>query len=212
MSSCDSNWDVDLICKYFKDSTGKVVQQGSWYKQMDPGGTLDDRKFVFDLLKQPTHSNPSLSVRGQSMIPWNQLNDGIVKAFNTHLACGSVVKITFSKYMGWKGEPRSRSLKHPKWDGISWIKKSLTAGVPVRAFLKTKHHYVGIVGFSERTFRVPSLKLLVMDPWPGGAETGATTLKYAGHDTLFLGEAFVYGDLIFYDSHKVTAVEGFHPF
>ena len=216
MSACDANWDVDLICKYFKESSDKVGKTGSWYNHMDPGGALNDRKHVFDLLlNHRSDTNPSGDPElGQSMIPWNQLNTGIVKAFKTHLACGSVVKLTFSKYMGWniKAEPPSRRLDHPRWDGIKWLKASLTAGKPVRVYLKSKNHYVGFVGFSERFVRIPPLKFLVLDPWPGGAETGGATIKYAGKDTKFLGEAWADGNSIVYDSHQITAVQGFHPF
>lgn len=213
MSTCDANWDVDLICQHLKQSSAKVGSTGQWYKLMDPGGTLDDRSYVFDMLtNDPAHTDPNDV--SQSMIPWNQLNKGIVKVFKSEYACGSVVKLAFTKYMGWKGEPRRRSMKHPRWDGLKWIKNSLAAGIPVRAYLQTRHHYVGIVGYSERLVMKTPLRFLIMDPWPGGADTGSTKFKYAGKDTMFLGEASVEDGKIVYDAtkHEVTAVEGFHPF
>src|SRR5215203_93348 len=97
MSTCDANWDVDLICQHLKQSSAKIGPTGQWYKLMDPGGTLDDRSYVFDMLtNDPAHTDPNDV--SQSMIPWNQLNAGIVKVFKSEYACGSVVKLAFTKY------------------------------------------------------------------------------------------------------------------
>lgn len=216
MSVCDASWDADLICKYFKDSSDKGKKTGGWYRFMDPNGTLDDRAHVFNmLLNEPDHTNPP-DVE-QSMIPWNQLNAGMVKAFNSRFACGSVVKVAFTKYMGWSGKPIPvRKWNTRGWDGIAWLKKSLTAGYPARAYLQTRHHYVGIVGYRVRGLAMFSSvnEFLIMDPWPGGADTGSTTIKYAGKDTAFLGIAIERNGKIFYDAneHEVTSVESFYPF
>ena len=216
MSTCDASWDADLICKYLKDSRDKGKKTGGWYRFMDPNGTLDDRAHVFDmLLNDPANTNPSDV--GQSMIPWNQLNDGMVKAFNSRLACGSVVKITFTKYMGWSGKPiPNRKWNTRGWDGISWLKKSLAAGYPARAYLQTRHHYVGIVGYRVRGVAMFSSvnEFLIMDPWPGGADSGQNTIKYAGKETAFLGVAVERNGKIYYDKndHEVTSVESFYPF
>jgi hypothetical protein len=62
---------------------------------MDPAGSLDDRKHVYDLLvTESAHTNPSGAQLPTSMIPWNQLNGDIINTFNTQLACGSMVKLT----------------------------------------------------------------------------------------------------------------------
>ena len=114
--SRDGSWDVDLIWKYFHETPGPASGAATWYQFMDPDGDLNDRKKVYAMLvSEHTHTNPDTSNLRQSKIPWNQRNAGIMKAFRTkmklseaksELACGSVVKLTFMKYMGWGGTLR----------------------------------------------------------------------------------------------------------
>lgn len=214
MATRDGTWEVDLIWKYFQETGAAGSPTDDWYKKMDPAGSLDDRKHVYDLLvTEPAHTNPSGAELPTSMIPWNQLNDGIIKTFHTRLACGSVVKITFRKYMGWgRGHLPLRSVSQRGWHAVDWLVKSLKAGMPARAHLKAKNHYVGIVGFR----RIPAAgvlhEFLVIDPWAGGARTGATTILYAGGTTAFLGVARQAGSKIMYDGYEVTSLEGHHPF
>ena len=93
MATRDGTWEVDLIWKYFQETGAAGSPTDDWYKKMDPAGSLDDRKHVYDLLvNEPAHTNPSGADFSTSMIPWNQLNDGIIKTFNTRLACGSVAE------------------------------------------------------------------------------------------------------------------------
>jgi hypothetical protein len=174
------------------------------------------------LLNDAGQTNPADNdKRAESMIPWNQNNDGIVKSFKSNLACGSVVKIAFIKYMGWPGfvkgkqhEPPRRSMAHKNWNGLKYIIKSLDAGKPVRVFLKAKNHHVGIVGYRPLPMAVADTQyeFLVMDPWAGGARTGTETIKYAGKDTKFLGIGKQDGNKIVYDGYDVTDVDGWHPF
>jgi hypothetical protein len=222
MSSCDSTWEVDLICEYLHNTSDPGRSTGQWFKEMDPAGTLNDRKHVYDMLTgDPSHSNPGVGNLRTSMIPWNQRNAGIIKAFKTELACGSVVKLTFRKYMGWGGsEPPRRSVGHRKWNAVLWIVNSLRAGRPVRAYLRKKDHYVGIVGFKGASVHreapqgdaYKNYEFLIIDPWAGGAATGATTITYSGAMTKFLGIARQVGWKIMYDGYEITDVEGYHPF
>src|SRR6185369_12181754 len=94
------------------------------------------------------------------------------------------------KYMGWSaGEPKSRTLDYKGWNGVLWIVKSLRAGQAVRCYLRSKDHYVGIVGCRGKKMHpeaddsdaAKTWEFLVMDPWAGGATTGSTTIQYAGN-------------------------------
>jgi len=214
MAPRDGTWEVDLIWKYFEDTGTAVSSTESWYKKMDPAGSLDDRKHVYKLLlDEPAHTNPSGADLPTSMIPWNQQNDGIIKTFDTNLACGSLVKLTFRKYMGWgRGEPLQRSVSQRGWDAVAWLIKSLKANMPVRAHLMAKNHYVGIVGFRRLQAAGVLHEFLVIDPWAGGAKTGSTTISYAGSTTAFLGIARQAGTKIMYDGYEITALEGYYPF
>ena len=97
--------------------------------------------------------------------------------------------------------------------------KSLRAGQPVRCYLRAKNHYVGIVGCRGKKVRPDALdsdaykdwEFLVVDPWAGGASTGATTILYAGTQTKFLGIATQVGSKIVYDSIEIFSVEGPFP-
>lgn len=206
----DTSWTTDLIWHYLHETTSAAPPVGGWYKQMDPQNTLSDRHHVYEMLVDSLeHSDPlAHEIRG-SMIPWNQRNAGMMAAFKTELACGSVVKIAFMRYMDWGGsETPSRDVNSKKFDAADWIVKSLYANRPVRAYLKKKNHYVGIVGHRGTA---GSIELLIMDPWPGGASTGATQLDYGGGKTKFLGVATQNGKFFDYDGVQITAVNGPHP-
>lgn len=222
MATRDGTWEVDLIWKYFQETSTFGSPTEDWYKKMDSAGSLDNRKHVYDLLvSDPAHTNPSVAQLPTSMIPWNQLNAGIVEVFHSEYACGSVVKLAFRKYMGWgRGEPPQRSVGHRGWHAVSWLVKSLKAGMPARVYLKQKDHYVGLVGFRGKSVHreappgdaYKQYEFLCIDPWPGGAATGATTILYAGAHTKFLGVARQVGTKIMYDGFEITALEGYHPF
>jgi len=225
MARPDNDWDVDLIKKYLLNTSGPGIKTGEWYKHMDPNGKLNNRHYVYDMLTGKTstsNTSPNGSNIGVSMIPWNQRNEGILKAFRgiTRLPCGSMVKLTFAKYMGWPfpKEPSNRSTSFPKWNAILWIVKSLRAGKPVRAKIHALHHYVGIVGFRDSIkFALPrpdetaTFDFLCIDPWAGGARTGSVTIKYA-KETAFLGIAHQVGTRLKYDGAWITEVGGFFPF
>ena len=228
MARPDNDWDVDLIEKYLLNTTGPGIKTGEWYKFMDPPGKLNDRRYVHDLLtgkkiSAPTVSDtcPDISKRDASMIPWNQNNKGILRAFGKmNLPCGSMVKLTFCKYMGWMypKEPNNRGTSHPGWNAVLWIVKSLKAGKPVRAKIEALHHYVGIVGFRDcLSFSLPrsdesaTFEFLCIDPWAGGARTGEVKIKYA-KDTKFLGIARQIGTQLKYDGAWITEVGGFFAF
>jgi len=212
MAHRDGSWEVDLVWQYLHETATPGRPTDGWYKKMDPAGLLDDRRHVYDMLVgDPSHTNPSVDQLRASMVPWNQRNAGIIKAFKSELACGSVVKLTFRKYMGWGGaEPPQRSVSYRGWNGVNWIVKSLRAGKPVRAYLKKKNHYVGIVGFRSGAFM--RYEFLCIDPWAGGAATGTTTIVYAGATTKFLGIARHDGTKLMYDGYEITDVEGYYPF
>jgi len=221
MPGRDPNWEVDLIWKYLGDTSTPGRKTGDWFSFMDPGGTLDDRKAVYDkLTSSAADTDPDMTQLRSAMIPWNQRHDGIIKAFKSELACGSVVKLSFMKYMGWSaGEPKSRALDYKGWNGVLWIVKSLRAGQAVRCYLRSKDHYVGIVGCRGKKMHpeaddsdaAKTWEFLVMDPWAGGATTGSTTIQYAGVQTKFLGVAAQIGKKIVYDSIEVYSVEGPFP-
>ncbi|MEP6850059.1 MAG: hypothetical protein ABI999_14465 [Acidobacteriota bacterium] len=221
MSSRDASWEVDLIWKYLSETSTPGVKTGDWFSSMDPGGTLNDRHTVYDMLtSSAADTNPDMTQLRAAMIPWNQRHAGIIKAFKSELACGSVVKLSFMKYMGWgSGEQKSRSLDFKGWNGVLWVVKSLRAGQPVRCYLKAKNHYVGIVGCRGKKMHpdaddsdaAKEWEFLVMDPWAGGASTGSTTISYAGIQTKFLGIAKQVGLKIVYDSIDIYSVEGPFP-
>lgn len=224
MARPDDDWDVDLIEKYLVSTSGPAIKTGEWYKFMDPTGKLNDRRYVYDMLTGKSSTSdtcPTLSNRDASMIPWNQNNKGILKAFGKRkLPCGSMVKLAFCKYMGWRypTEPTNRSTSFPKWNAILWIVKSLRAGKPVRAKIDALHHYVGIVGFRDYLkFAIPradetaTFEFLCIDPWAGGARTGEVKIKYA-KETKFLGIAHQIGTNLKYDGAWITEVGGFFAF
>lgn len=215
----DANWPIDLVWKYLHEASEPGARTGSWFKKMDPGGLLNDRHGVYEMLvDQPAHTNPSTEEEvAKSMIPWNQNNKGLLEAFDNKWACGSVVKLSFLKYMGWGNKDyKSKEVGSKGFDAAQWIAEGLWKGMAVRAHLGRKHHYVGIVGYRTTSYSNAKKRFeyefLVMDPWAGGAATGGNTIVYAGATTAFLGIMKEAGDQLPYDTFEATAVAGPHPF
>jgi hypothetical protein len=226
MENSDGSWDVDLVRKYLFQTSSPGVKTGEWFKYMDPKGTLDNRKYVYEMLVGKTPESdtnpPDQEALRKSMIPWNQQHDGMIKAFGNNKACGSVVKLTFQKYMGWPAgtnNPRTRSIPYGSWNPVLWTVKSIRSGQPVRASLRSMHHYIGIVGFqgisvkpgAPKTDENTIFKFLCIEPWAGGARTGKVTINYA-KPTAFLGIAHQVGTKIVYDGAHITEVAGYFPF
>jgi hypothetical protein len=209
----DPYWHLDLIWKHLHEDATKS-KSIHWYQHMDPKGMLDDRHSVYEMLvEQPDHSAPSTNeIREQSMMPWNQLHPGMKTAFKTKYACGSVVKITFQKYMGWGGaDPVERDVGKKGFDAVEFIVRNLINGRPVRARTadtRYGHHFVGIVG--ARTLehlpakRRNKFEFLYIDPWAGNG----TPIKYAGATTSFLGIIHEEGDKLKYGLYDVNTVGG----
>jgi hypothetical protein len=210
----DSAWDIDLIWEFLHETATSGKKVGSWYNVMDPKSELNDRHEVYKFIvgdATSKFSGSSVSIESD-MTPWNQKNKGIVKVFNTDRACGSVVKISFIKYMNWPaGEPPRQAVKSfSRTTATTWIERSLSAKQPIRAQIPLAHHYVGIVGFKKQA---PGKgKLLIIDPWYGGYATGGNVTKYGGGESPFLGIGTADGNDIIYDGQPVTSLEGYHPF
>ncbi|MEA2564674.1 MAG: hypothetical protein QOH06_6178 [Acidobacteriota bacterium] len=226
MSTCDGRWEVDLLCQYLHETRTPGLRTGDWYDKMDPKGTLNDRQIIYDALAgrglYGKHTNPQSKAEvAESMIPWNQQNTAIREAFNFKQCCGSVVKLTFRKYMGWgSGEPPYKREVSPKWNAANWIVRSLRAGKPVRAHVKGRDHFVGIVGFRgwsvplevSRTGTSQRYEFLCIDPWAGGPETATHEFDYAGGKTCFLWTVHQEGTKLKYDHYEIDEVEGTFPF
>ncbi|MGL4550196.1 MAG: hypothetical protein ACRC33_03325 [Gemmataceae bacterium] len=212
----DGTWTVDLIWKYLHEVSKPGRRAGSWFDKMDPGGVLNDRHRVYEMLvDEPHHTNPQPDEVARSMIPWNQNNKELFEAFGKKWACGSVVKLSFLKYMnGGAGDQPAKGVDSKGFDAAAWVTQSLDKGRPVRAHLGEKHHYVGIVGYRAAAVATPTSRFeyLVMEPWAGGAATGGATIKYAGASTKFLGVMKEQAGRLEYDGYKVTSVSGPHPF
>lgn len=217
----DPNWTVDLIWKYLHDTKSPGKKTGDWYSLMDPSDQLADRHKVYEMLVgDPAASNPHDGAElEKSMIPWNQQNKNFKKKFSKK-PCGSLVKLTFWKYMGWGPEdPPSKNVRAKGFKPFQWIENSLRAGKPIRAHLPQAGHYVGIVGFRVRPGCTPTTstcgpyyEFLILDPWAGGPANGRNTLRYGGGETAFLGVARQRGNKIVYDGSEIAAVEGTHPY
>jgi hypothetical protein len=236
----DPNWSIDLIWKYFHEDATKA-KQVSHYKFMDPKGDLDDRHNVYRTLVDDAAKTDSnwRSVRGDkysfndTMIPWNQNHPGMVKKFGGHLACGSVTKITFMKYMGWgENYPVQTSLNSRNVDAVvALIVRNLLNGKPVLAKVASDTygwHFVGIVGCRPQAFASlagsidSELKLaarrksaqqwdfLYLDPWAGSVD-GNNSITYAGATTRFLGIITQQGAKLKYGKHDVNSAGGHVP-
>lgn len=215
----DSVWETDLIWHYFHNVTTSAPPRGSWYKQMDPLGELSSRHRVYELLvDEDKHTSPgSADDVGKSKIPWNQNNADFLKTVGGKYYCGSLIKIVFTRYMGWSGgEPTPRSVKKNGFDAAQWTIGKLKKKIPVRAGLGG-HHYVGIVGHRCRVVPPPrhaaapstcsvDTEFLCLEPWAFGVDA-TDSITYAGRSTGFLGVIHQSGKTWKYGKLLVTTVE-----
>jgi hypothetical protein len=214
----DTTWHTDLLWHYFHEDKSTATKWAHWYRDMDPLGELKNRHRVYEILvDEPAQTNPNANTVGASKIPWNQNNTGFLKTVGGGLWCGSLVKIVFTRYMGWNGvEPKSESIKRRGFNAALFTINNLRRKVPVRANLGG-HHYVGIVG--HRCIRRPlppkefgpeacseDNEFLCIDPWAGGIQ-GTQTIIYAGTETAFLGVIVQTGSTWKYTSELIVAVE-----
>jgi hypothetical protein len=195
----DSSWETDLIWDYFHAMSTKADPRGEWYKNMDPLGQLSTRHFIYELLvDQADHTNPPTAAEvDKSLIPWNQNNADFLRTVHGQLWCGSIVKLVFTRYMGWTGvEPKYYPVTKKGFDAARWTIEKLRKKIPVRASLGG-HHYVGIVGHRCVPQSLPAgvagpaacshdNDFLCLEPWAGGIEATAS-ITYAGSTTSFLG-------------------------
>ncbi|NJM52262.1 MAG: hypothetical protein HC846_02020 [Blastocatellia bacterium] len=186
---------------------------------MDPFGHLTSRHRVYELLvDESNHTAPgSNAIRGQSLIPWNQNNDGFLKTVGGKLWCGSLVKIVLVRYMGWNGaEPKGHPVKNNNgFDAANWTIGKLRQRIPVRAWVGG-HHYVGIVG--HRCVPDPPLptgiqgpvncsnEFLCIEPWAFGVNA-IDSITYAGATTGFLGIIKQSGTTWSYNGETISSVE-----
>lgn len=195
----DPSWDTDLLWHYFHDVTTSApppLAYGKFYKNQDPLGELSNRHRVYQMLvDEPVNTLPPppaadaqdpMGNNKKSMIPWNQNNGGFLKSVNNELWCGSIIKIVFVRYMGWKMvEPAAHNFGKDVAGGVKWTIDKLSKNIPVRASLGGTH-YVGIVG--HRSKDKDNTDFLCIDPWAYGAHgTTPDTIIYAGAETAFLG-------------------------
>jgi len=202
----DPSWETDLIWEFFHQKPTEAHTWEKWFKDMDPGGELSDRRRIYNMLVGGSAAtNPkSQDDVSKSLIPWNQNNTGFLKTVNGQLWCGSLVKIVFTRYMGWTGaEPKYRAVNAKGFDAAAWIIQKLKNKTPVRASLGG-HHYVGIVG--HRAVSTVGNDFLCLEPWAGGINAD-TTVKYAGHDTGFLGIVEQRGSAWKYSGEQIIGVE-----
>lgn len=215
----DPSWQTDLIWHYFHEVTTEAKPWGDWYKDMDPFGELRNRHRIYELLvDNADQTNPSTQdLVGKSKIPWNQNNAGFLKTIGGKLFCGSLIKIVFTRYMGWSGvEPHSNDVDKKGFDAASWTIDNLRRKKPVRAGLGG-HHYVGIVGHRCRTIPLPpgiagplqctvENEFLCLEPWAGGV-LATDSITYAGTVTGFLGIIQQGGSTWKYGTLNVSLVE-----
>ncbi|HEX5717348.1 MAG TPA: hypothetical protein VF179_14400 [Thermoanaerobaculia bacterium] len=238
MSACDGRWEVDLLCRYLVETKTPAVRTGGWFNEMDPGGILNDRKSVYDMLvgrgPHASHTNPSDDAAVfESMIPWNQQNLKLRKTFKEKMnlpaktplskveVCGSALMLMFRKYMGCgPDDPPFKRDVSARWDAAGWIVKSLRAWKPVRAHLPERDHYVGIVGFrgwsvapgvSRTSGSTQRYEFLCADPWAGGPENATHELSYGGGITCFLWTIRQEGKELMFDHYRIGTVEGYVP-
>lgn len=213
----DLSWTTDLIWQYLHQVKTEAKPRGHWYREMDPSNELSDRHQIYELLINEGNLTTKEQVAA-SKIPWNQNNAGFLKTVNGQYYCGSLIKIVFTRYMGWSGdEPKSMSVGKKGADVARWVIKSLEDKKPVRVALSGKH-YVGIVGHRCRTTAPPPgapgpascsprNEFLCIEPWAGGSSTGNGFIRYAGNDSCFLGIIQQDGAKWTYDGLVVSAVE-----
>ncbi|MGY4487133.1 hypothetical protein ACVWWR_006324 [Bradyrhizobium sp. LM3.2] len=152
----DPSWKTDLIWHYFHavSTAAKVPTYRKFYSNQDPSDELDNRHRVYEMLvDEPLHTHPTLSTTStdesmenykKSKLPWNQNNGGFLKAVNNEYWCGSILKIVFVRYMGWKmAEPTARdqvSVGRDPSKAVDWTIKNLENKMPVRASLGGAHY------------------------------------------------------------------------
>jgi hypothetical protein len=218
----DPSWKTDLIWHYFHTVTtaAKAPTYRKFYSNQDPSDELDNRHRVYEMLvDEPLHTHPTLSTTStnesmenykKSKLPWNQNNDGFLKAVNNEYWCGSILKIVFVRYMGWKmAEPTARdqvSVGRDPSKAVDWTIKNLENKVPVRTSLGGAH-YVGIVGHRTTGADNKVTEFLCLDPWAYGIDGGNQAMKYAGTSTAFLGISKRDGATWTYSNKAVAFVE-----
>ncbi len=208
----DLAWETDLIWHYLHQIKTEAKPVGHWYKQMDPSGELNDRHRVYEMLLNESDLKTQRDVDA-SKIPWNQNNAGFLKTVDGKLYCGSLIKIVFTRYMGWSNtQPKSLDIGKRGFDAARLVIDSLRDKKPVRVSLGG--HYVGVVGHRCRPAPggagagcSPQNEFLCLEPWAGGSATGQRTIKYAGKDTCFLGIIQQDGSSWKYDDHTARTVE-----
>jgi hypothetical protein len=217
----DPSWKTDLIWHYFHavSTAAKVPTYRKFYSNQDPSDELDNRHRVYEMLvDEPLHTHPTLSTTSdesmenykKSKLPWNQNNGGFLKAVNNEYWCGSILKIVFVRYMGWKmAEPTARdqvSVGRDPSKAVDWTIKNLENKMPVRASLGGAH-YVGIVGHRTTGADNKVTEFLCLDPWAYGIDGGNQAMKYAGTSTAFLGISKRDGATLTYSNKAVAFVE-----
>lgn len=216
----DPSWDTDLLWHYFHEVSTPAKPRGDWYKGMDPGGELSDRHHVYEILVHGgAQTNPASDAEtAVSKIPWNQNNGDFLKTVGGAEYCGSIVKIVFTRYMGWSGkEPTPVSVAKKGFDAASWTIDKLKRNIPVRVGFGGQH-YVGIVGHRcVVTNPLPAgvegprqcsskNEFLCIEPWAGGV-MGSDSITFAGETTSFLGIIKQNGSNWQYGTLAVTWVE-----
>jgi hypothetical protein len=210
----DASWETDLIWHYFHDVATRaspISSHRKFFANQDPGGELSDRHRVYEMLvDEDIHTHPELKPTTEesmenykkSKLPWNQNNGGFLKAVNDEYWCGSLIKIVFIRYMGWKNiEPEPARFGNNVAKAAEWTIKKLENKIPVRASLGGRH-YVGIVGHRSVGADRSITEFLCIDPWAYGTDGKNQGTTYAGKRTAFLGIAkrsassWTYGDKI----------------
>ncbi|MGY3590359.1 hypothetical protein ACVIGB_010058 [Bradyrhizobium sp. USDA 4341] len=218
----DPSWKTDLIWHYFHSVTTAAKAPAAYrkfYSNQDPGDELDNRHRVYEMLvDEPLNTRPVLLATAdesmenykKSKLPWNQNNAGFLKAVSNEYWCGSILKIVFVRYMGWKMvEPTARdqvSAGRDPGKAVDWTIKNLENKVPVRASLGGAH-YVGIVGHRTAGADDKVTEFLCLDPWAYGIDGGNMDMKYAGTKTAFLGISKRDGAIWTYSNKAVAFVE-----
>jgi hypothetical protein len=215
----DKSWKTDLIWHYFhtvSTSAPPPKAYAKYYSNQDSVGELSDRHRVYEMLTgEAVHTHPDLKTKSteesmdnykKSKLPWNQNNGGFLTAVNNEYWCGSIIKIVFVRYMGWKMvEPTPLIVGKKNIDKVvAWTIKKLESKIPVRASLGGSH-YVGIVG--HRAAGADATEFLCIDPWAYGIDGGNQGMTYAGTPTAFLGISKRVGPSWTYSNKTVGWVE-----